>query len=165
MKSPKGSVLQRSPAPSKTILQTWWGNWKVVNLWLSTWKASVPGSGGQPTHPQGRPQARPVVGWVVHGGRFIKPTQRNLFLVGGCSWRGLRRDGRSPAPRGSCRGLSHIKQVVTTTRQTMFSALVRLSARFATRGPAWIPFAVRELPIRFLALVVALLVHANQNWK
>jgi hypothetical protein len=47
----------------------------------------------------------------------------------------------------------------------MLSALVRLSALFATRGPTWIPFGLRELPIRFLAWVVALLVHANQNWK
>ena len=89
------------------------------------------------------------------------PSSWSAAVPGGGS--GVTGEARHPgAPAG---GLSHIKQVVTTRRQTMLSALVRLSARFATRGPTWIPFPLRELPIRFLAKFVSLLVHANQKWK
>lgn len=60
-------------------LKTWQGNRKVVNCsQLSTWRASVPGSGGQPTHPKGRPQVQPVGGWVVHGGRVLAKPLRVL---------------------------------------------------------------------------------------
>lgn len=42
----------------KKILQTWWGNWSVGNVPLSTRKASGPGSGGEVPNPQGRPHVK-----------------------------------------------------------------------------------------------------------
>lgn len=71
------------PASIMENLKTWQGNRKVVNCsQLSTWRASVSGSVGQHTDPQGRPHARHVGGCVVQGGREQRKPQRLLQRVG-----------------------------------------------------------------------------------
>lgn len=58
---PPSSSRGASPRYSwkKEIFKNWWGNWKVCQPeGLSTWKASVSGSGGQgPNRLAGSPQA------------------------------------------------------------------------------------------------------------
>ena len=64
------SPVSWSVFPVKKIEKNWSGKHAVGNRRrLSTAGASGPGSGGEPANPKGRPQACPVGGRVVHGGR------------------------------------------------------------------------------------------------